>query len=58
MFNNLVKNILFILIIVGLPILVNMVVNVLSSIITMEMIMKVVYVALIALGIYFVKEGI
>lgn len=50
------KTILFILIVVGLPILANIVVNILENIITMQMIMKCVYLALGLSIIYIFKE--
>lgn len=55
--NNLKENILFTIAIIGLPILVNFIVETLSGIITMQMIMKVAYLILGALIIYFIKEG-
>ena len=57
MTKNIIQGIIFILIIVGLPILANLIVNILENIVTMQMIMKCVYSALGLSTIYLLKEA-
>ena len=54
---NLKQTILFILIVIGLPILINLVVEAISNIVTMDMIVKCVYLTLGLSIIYILKEA-
>lgn len=58
MFKKVKESILFILIFVILPILASFVVEVISNIVTMEIIVNFAYIALGILIIYFLKAGI
>lgn len=58
MSKNLKEIILFMLVLVGLPIIANIIVNSISSVITMGFIMNIAYISLGILTIYFIKEGI
>ena len=54
---NLKRSILFMLVLVGLPILVNIIANALASVITIDFIMNLAYISLGILTVYFMKEG-
>lgn len=54
---NLIETILFTVVVIGLPILANVIVEILSGIITMQMIMKCVYFLLGLSIIYILKEA-
>ena len=54
---NLKQTNLFILIVIGLPILINLVVEAISNIVTMDMIVKCVYLTLGLSIIYILKEA-
>lgn len=54
---NLIETILFTVVVIGLPILANVIVEILSGIITMQMIMKCVYFVLGLSIIYILKEA-
>lgn len=58
MFRNIIKGIIYITVIVILPILASFTVETITSMVTMEMIMKVVYVALGVIAAKMLKEGI
>lgn len=55
---NVKQTILFILIVIGMPMLANVIVEIASSIITVDMLMKCVYFVLGLILIYFRKVGI
>lgn len=54
---NLIETILFTVVVIGLPILANAIAEILSGIITMQMIMKCVYFMLGLSIIYILKEA-
>lgn len=55
MFKNLIQGILFICIVIILPILAGFIVEVITNIVTIEMIMKMAYIALVVIGIILVR---
>ena len=53
---NLLKGIIFMLIFVGTPLLANLIVEITTNIITIENVLKTIFVSLGIISIYLVKE--